>query len=68
MDPVGYCKICPKKCWWKEHVNIPFIWEDLVIEEEDKETKEKLEKIKSGATTTQNEVNKILKKLEKIKK
>ena len=38
----GYCVVCPKRCGWKEHVNVPYIIKHTEIEVE--ETVEELKK------------------------
>ena len=42
MDYKGYCTVCPKKCRWQEHVNVPYIIKHGEIEVE--ETVEELKK------------------------
>lgn len=34
MNLSGYCVYCPKKCYWKEHKNRPYILEDVLVNEE----------------------------------
>jgi len=35
MDSDGFCKICPGKCFWDKHANLPYI----IIYSEKKKTK-----------------------------
>ena len=42
MNYDGYCHVCPKKCYWKEHSNVPYIIKYTEIEVE--ETVEELKK------------------------
>lgn len=35
MDYSGYCTVCPKKCRWQEHVNVPYIIKHGEIEMEE---------------------------------
>ena len=42
MNTNGYCTVCPKKCRWQEHVNVPYVIKHTEIEVE--ETVEELKK------------------------
>ena len=43
IDSNGYCTVCPKKCRWQEHVNVPYIikHEEIEVEETVEELKKK---------------------------
>lgn len=66
MDENGYCHNCPKKCFWNEHVNIPFEWKDVLTEVEDEQTMKKLNDIETGKTTREIELNKLIIRMELI--
>jgi predicted nucleotidyltransferase len=33
MEQNGYCKVCPRKCFWETHQNQPFYWDFKEVEE-----------------------------------
>lgn len=43
MNSAGICTVCPKKCNWKEHVNVPYIikYGEIEVEETVEELKKK---------------------------
>ena len=43
MDYSGYCTVCPKKCRWQDHVNVPYIIKhgEIEVEETVEELKQK---------------------------
>lgn len=63
MDQKGYCKACPKKCYWEIHSNVPYIIEYVKTTEKTtsqelyekyrtaKSTKKYTEEIVDGLTT-----------------
>ena len=68
MNSSGYCNVCPKKCHWKEHVNVPYIIKHGEIEVE--ETVEELKKKYYDSTNKLSLSDQIIKgkelELEKI--
>ena len=68
MNSSGYCTVCPKKCHWKEHVNVPYVIKHGEIEVE--ETVEELKKKYYDSTNKLSLSDQIIKgkelELEKI--
>jgi len=43
MDYSGYCHVCPNKCYWEQHTNVPYIikYSEIEVEETVEELKKK---------------------------
>ena len=63
MDKEGYCTVCPQKCTWSAHKNLPYIYE--VVTKQVKKTHEHLKQQYCDATSRLSQHDQILNGLKK---
>ena len=68
MDNQGNCTVCPKKCRWQEHVNVPYVIKhtEIEVEETIEELKKKYYDGKNKLSLSEQIIRGIEVELEKI--
>ena len=64
----GNCVVCPKKCHWTEHKNLPYVWEfEKVVEvRTSDDLKRKYESATEGKSKVEGMIDKLDKELQKM--
>lgn len=58
MNPDGYCNVCPKKCYWEMHSNVPYVIE--FVDQTETTTAQDLYRKYHDAQSTKNSTEQIL--------
>ena len=62
------CVVCPKKCHWTEHKNLPYVWEfkKVVETRTSEDLKRKYESAKEGKSKVESMIDKLDEELQKM--